>query len=85
MKHLNDTYGHAAGDEAIRVVSGELINAAPSGGRTVRIGGDEFLIFASVDKDSTETDGFAAVIKARRKELENGEFYVLFTDLFCVW
>lgn len=59
LKHLNDTYGHAAGDEAIRVVSSELIKAAPSGGKTVRIGGDEFLIFASVDKDSTETESFA--------------------------
>ena len=59
LKYLNDTYGHAAGDEAISVVSGELRNAAPSGGRTVRIGGDEFLIFAAVDKDSKEPDEFA--------------------------
>ena len=64
LKHLNDTYGHAAGDEAIRVVSGELTSAAPSGGKTVRIGGDEFLIFASIDKDSTETDGFAQKLDA---------------------
>ena len=59
LKHLNDTYGHAAGDEAIRAVSTELRKASPSGGKAVRIGGDEFLIFASLDKDSSEPDQFA--------------------------
>ncbi len=54
LKHLNDTYGHAAGDEAIAAVSTELKKAAPKGAKTVRIGGDEFLIFASVDKGSKE-------------------------------
>ncbi len=58
LKHLNDTYGHAAGDEAIAAVSHELKNAAPSGSRIVRTGGDEFLIFASVDKESDEPDRF---------------------------
>ena len=51
LKHLNDTYGHAAGDEAIRVVSGELTSAAPSGGKTVRIGGDEFISLAVTGSD----------------------------------
>lgn len=58
LKHLNDTYGHAAGDEAIRAVSQELKAAAPFGSKVVRIGGDEFMIFASVDKDSSEPDAF---------------------------
>ena len=58
LKHLNDTYGHAAGDEAIRVVSQELKNAAPSGSKVVRIGGDEFMIFASVDSGSSEPEEF---------------------------
>jgi len=54
LKHLNDTFGHAAGDEAIAEVSKELLNAAPTGSRIVRTGGDEFLIFAAIDKDSKE-------------------------------
>ena len=56
LKHLNDTYGHAAGDEAIAVVSSELLKASPKGTRIVRTGGDEFLMFAAVDKDSRESD-----------------------------
>ncbi len=58
LKHLNDTYGHAAGDEAIHAVSQELIKAAPSGSKIVRTGGDEFLIFASIDSGSVEPDLF---------------------------
>lgn len=58
LKHLNDTYGHAAGDEAIYAVSSELRKASPAGSRIVRIGGDEFMIFASVDKESNEPDLF---------------------------
>lgn len=54
LKHLNDTYGHMAGDEAIAAVSHELITAAPAGSRIVRTGGDEFLMFAAIDKDSKE-------------------------------
>lgn len=58
LKHLNDTYGHAAGDEAIRVVSQELKHAAPSGSKVVRIGGDEFMIFASVEKGGFDPEKF---------------------------
>ncbi|MBR5376170.1 MAG: diguanylate cyclase [Lachnospiraceae bacterium] len=59
LKYLNDTYGHAAGDEAIAAVSTILKASAPSGSKTVRIGGDEFLIFAAVKKDSDEPGKFA--------------------------
>lgn len=62
LKHLNDTYGHTAGDEAIQVVSGELRKASPSGSRAVRLGGDEFLIFAPVNRDSSELEEFAGKV-----------------------
>ena len=52
LKYLNDTYGHAAGDEAIAAVSSELLKAAPEGAKTVRTGGDEFLILGVIDEDS---------------------------------
>ena len=58
LKHLNDTYGHSAGDEAIAAVAHELIRSAPAGSRIVRTGGDEFMIFAAVDKDSPEPGRF---------------------------
>ncbi len=54
LKHLNDTWGHAAGDEAIAAVSAELFKAAPTGSRIVRTGGDEFLLMGAVSADSEE-------------------------------
>ena len=62
LKHLNDTYGHAAGDEALIAISHALKSSAPKGSRIVRIGGDEFMIFASVDKGSNEPDQFAGKV-----------------------
>ena len=51
LKHLNDTYGHAAGDEAIAAVVAELSSAAPTGTRIVRTGGDEFIMFTAIFGD----------------------------------
>ena len=68
LKHLNDTYGHAAGDEAIAAVSSELKKSAPEGARIVRTGGDEFLIMAAIDKDSTEPDSMGEKIDRGLKE-----------------
>ncbi|MCF6525673.1 GGDEF domain-containing protein [Streptomyces sp. JJ36] len=45
FKHVNDTYGHAAGDTAIRAAGGTLadaIEAEGRGGIVARLGGDEF-------------------------------------------
>lgn len=64
LKHLNDTYGHSAGDEAIAAVSAQLIKSAPQGSRLVRTGGDEFLIFAAIDADSKEPEEMSTKIDA---------------------
>jgi diguanylate cyclase (GGDEF)-like protein len=68
LKHLNDVYGHLAGDEGISVVSGALRSSAPKGSRIVRTGGDEFLIFAALDKDSSEPIEMDAKIEGCLKE-----------------
>ena len=79
LKHLNDTFGHAAGDEAIAAVSKVLMDSAPEGARVIRIGGDEFLIIASLDKDSTEPDEFAGKVDGTLADYNashNNEFTV---------
>ena len=42
FKAINDTRGHAAGDEVLRAVAGVLRAVSPAHGRAYRIGGDEF-------------------------------------------
>ena len=44
FKAINDSRGHAAGDDVLRSVAGVLRAVTPGGGRAYRIGGDEFAI-----------------------------------------
>jgi len=48
FKTLNDTHGHAAGDEALRLVSGAIRESAGTDGVVARIGGEEILVLRRV-------------------------------------
>ena len=43
LKHINDNFGHGAGDNAIRVIATALKEACPEDALCVRFGGDEML------------------------------------------
>jgi len=47
LKEINDTWGHAAGDEAIRAMSTVLHGSFRTGDLIARFGGDEFAVIAS--------------------------------------
>ena len=53
LKMINDTYGHQAGDYAIRLAASAIRNAAPKEAIIARMGGDEFL---AVLPEATESD-----------------------------
>lgn len=42
FKRVNDTYGHAGGDDAIRWLAGLLVHMAPKSAVVGRLGGEEF-------------------------------------------
>ena len=44
LKYLNDTFGHSAGDEALKTVSKCLLDNRIKGELIYRVGGDEFII-----------------------------------------
>jgi diguanylate cyclase (GGDEF)-like protein/PAS domain S-box-containing protein len=49
FKQINDTYGHAAGDEVLRHVAALLRDSAGTADVPARLGGDEFAVLAGGD------------------------------------
>lgn len=54
LKVTNDTLGHEAGDELIRGAATCITQALEDKGRTYRIGGDEFVVFATLSPAQTQ-------------------------------
>jgi diguanylate cyclase (GGDEF)-like protein len=44
LKRINDTHGHAAGDEAIKAVAKGLVSLVRTDDPVYRFGGDEFVV-----------------------------------------
>lgn len=56
FKVINDTYGHALGDELLRLVADRLIQVIRKGDTLAKFGGDEFGIIISEIQDSKEAE-----------------------------
>jgi len=73
FKHVNDTYGHGAGDEVLRAVS-DRIEALPGVTSFGRLGGDEFAILldGELDVDAARAALQALSEAVRQPVVHNG-------------
>lgn len=62
FKPVNDTYGHAAGDEVLREVAARMLGCVRRNDTVCRVGGDEFVIVAHDESGSVD---HAHVLAAR--------------------
>lgn len=73
FKNVNDTLGHAAGDELLRLVSRRIGDCLNGAGTLARLGGDEFAVLL----DDGITKGEQAAEVARRVIIAVSEPYML--------
>lgn len=64
FKNVNDTVGHAAGDELIRMVGGRLQESVRAGDIVARLGGDEFLVMMPLSHGLADAEVVADKILA---------------------
>ena len=74
LKHINDGYGHDAGDAALQTVATVLKKNVGRNGTVYRIGGDEFVIFYR----HTDEGAVIRAIDAMRKGMEKTPYTCAF-------
>ncbi|MBG6147604.1 diguanylate cyclase (GGDEF)-like protein [Labrenzia sp. EL_13] len=68
FKSVNDTFGHAAGDEVIRVVAHRMQETVGRQGLVCRIGGDEFMVIYRKETAKTQLQTLCRTLVASAQE-----------------
>ena len=75
LKHINDTWGHLAGDRALIDTARVLRDSCREADLVARLGGDEFVALMTVDSDQTAEivgERIHARVETHNRETERG-------------
>lgn len=64
LKEINDTFGHAAGDQVLQAVARAVRRTIGSHGELIRWGGDEFVVIASPEQGNRLEDRILRAVSA---------------------
>src|SRR3546814_15827908 len=73
FKGVNDRLGHAAGDDLLKAIADDLRTMVGSLDVVARIGGDEFVVLSSRDRESALRLGETIVSAVRSEERRVGK------------
>ncbi len=79
FKNINDSLGHAAGDEVLRIVAERLVNAAPAEAMVARLSGDEYVVLDPTTKSLASASVLAERLLSMFREpiaLAQGDVFV---------
>lgn len=68
FKHINDTWGHAAGDKVLQEVGNRLKTMVKEEDCVARLGGDEFAMILSKIESQHQAEEFISVIHSKFEE-----------------
>ena len=81
FKEVNDTYGHIAGDYALKNIANMLTEMAENIGIACRLGGDEFSLFVHQDVDRKVIHKLAASMLSEYEKVKAGNDSIAETSL----
>jgi diguanylate cyclase (GGDEF)-like protein len=84
LKYINDNFGHAGGDIAIKAVADALRAAAEDDEICMRVGGDEFVVIG-MEYDQKKMDKFIGKFEAEIERFNREEGYDYKVYVSCGW
>ncbi|WP_395333919.1 EAL domain-containing protein [Novosphingobium sp. BL-8H] len=79
FKHINDDYGHAAGDDLVRLIGGRLKTNLGDASIVARVGGDEFAVCMELSDSESVTGLASRLTDSMRTPFSLGEYSVAIT------
>ncbi|BBC72288.1 GGDEF domain-containing protein [Altererythrobacter sp. B11] len=79
FKHVNDDFGHPAGDQLVRLIGDRMTDALGDRAIIARLGGDEFAIFTELTDNEDAMMAASRLVVALRDPFDLGDFTIAIT------